>query len=69
MKIYEDNLPKIVQVHLDIHMLNADSPAWAKGNGTGGHGHHTGFCECDCEREDVNTEKGYDIDCRSLLHI
>lgn len=62
MKTYKDNLPKIVRVHLSVHMLNADSPARAKGNGTGGHAHHSGFCKCDCEHEDINTEHGYDID-------
>ncbi|KAF8595016.1 hypothetical protein BDV93DRAFT_576770 [Ceratobasidium sp. AG-I] len=66
MKIYEDNQPKLVQVNVGVHMLNADSPARAKSNGTGGHAHHSGFCECECEHDDINTEHGYDIDAHTL---
>lgn len=62
MKIYEDNIPKVVQVHLSVHMMNNDSPARAKGTGRAGHAHHSKFCKCECNHDDINTEKGYNVD-------
>jgi hypothetical protein len=67
MKTYEDNLPKVVQVHVAVHMVNADSPARAKSTGTGGHAHHSAFCVCECSHDDINTEHGYDIDGKETL--
>lgn len=67
MRVYESVIPANVESRIDIvalriHMSNNDSPARAKITGTPGHRSNEALCICLASHEEINLERGYDIE-------